>query len=126
MGGFDMEQKTKAWLYCRIDAPEDTHGMLKNQKKELYDYAEQMGFTVIGCSEDLGTGLDRNRPGLIEVENAVEQGKMDVLLVKKLSRFGRDTTQMLKFLRGLEQSGIKLYSPLEGEIRLKQGPSLFL
>lgn len=121
-----MEQKTKAWLYCRIDAPEDTHGMLKNQKKELYDYAEQMGLTVIGCSEDLGTGLDWNRPGLAEVEKAAEEGKMDVLLVKKLSRLGRDTTQMLEFLRGLEQLGIKLYSPLEGEIRLEQGPSLLL
>jgi DNA invertase Pin-like site-specific DNA recombinase len=124
MGGFDMEQKTKAWLYCSIDAPEDTHGMLKGQKKELYDYAEQMGLTVIGCSEDLGTGLIR--PGLAEVEKAAKQGKMDVLLVKKLSRLGRDTTQMLEFLRGLEQLGIKLYSPLEGEIHLEQGQSLLL
>lgn len=121
-----MEQKTKAWLYCRIDAPEDTHGMLKNQKKELYDYAEQMGFTVIGCSEDLGTGLDRERPGLAKVEKAAEQGEMEVLLVKKMSRLGRDTTQMLEFLRGMEQLGIKLYSPLEGEIRLEQGQSLLL
>jgi hypothetical protein len=24
-----MEQKKRAWLYCRIDAPEDAHGMLK-------------------------------------------------------------------------------------------------
>jgi hypothetical protein len=29
-----MEQKKRAWLYCRVDAPEDTHEMLKNQKKE--------------------------------------------------------------------------------------------
>lgn len=113
-----MEQEKRAWLYCRIDAPEDTHGVLKSQKKELYDYAEQMGFTVIGCSEDLGSGLDKNRPGLTEVKHAAEQGKMDVLLVKKLSRLGRDALQILEFFRELEQSGIKLYSPLEGEIRL--------
>jgi hypothetical protein len=29
-----MEQKKRAWLYCRIDAPEDAHGMLKGQKKD--------------------------------------------------------------------------------------------
>lgn len=113
-----MEQEKRAWLYCRIDAPEDTHGMLKSQKKELYDYAEQMGFTVIGCSEDLGSGLDKSRPGLTEVEHAVEQGKMDVLLVKKLSRLGKGPLKMLEFFGEMEQSGIKLYSPLEGEIKL--------
>lgn len=121
-----MEQKTKAWLYCRIDSPEDTHGMLKGQKKELYDYAEQMGFEVVGYSEDIGSGLDRNRPGLIEVEKAAEQGKMNVLLVKKMNCLVRDTTQMLDFLRGLERSGIKLYSPLEGDICMEQSLSLFL
>ncbi|MGX8699866.1 MULTISPECIES: recombinase family protein [unclassified Caproiciproducens] len=113
-----MGLKKRAWLYCRIDAPEDAHGMLKGQKKELYDYADQLGFTIVGCSEDLGSGLKYNRPGLIAVERAAEQDRMDVLLVKQLSRLGRDSAQTLDFLRKLEQSGIKLYSPLEGEIRL--------
>jgi DNA invertase Pin-like site-specific DNA recombinase len=66
----------------------------------------------------LGSGLKYNRPGLIAVERAAEQDRMDVLLVKQLSRLGRDSAQTLDFLRKLEQSGIKLYSPLEGEIRL--------
>jgi DNA invertase Pin-like site-specific DNA recombinase len=77
-----------------------------------------MGFIVVGCSEDLGGGLKYNRPGLIEVEHAAEQGRMDVLLVKQLSRLGRDSAQTLDFLRKLEQSNIRLYSPLEGEIGL--------
>ena len=34
-----MDEKKRAWLYCRIDAPEDEHGHLKEQKKELMDYA---------------------------------------------------------------------------------------
>lgn len=113
-----MARKKRAWLYCRIDAPEDAHGMLKGQQKELYDYAEQLGFTVVGCSEDFGSGLTNNRPGLIEVKHAVEQERMDVLLVKQMSRLGRDSAQTLRFLRKLKQSDIKLYSPLEGEIRL--------
>ena len=56
-----MDQEKRAWLYCRIDAPEDAHGALKGQKKELMDYAGQMGFILIGESEDIGSGLDFKR-----------------------------------------------------------------
>lgn len=119
-----MEQKNRAWTYCRIDAPEDTHGALKGQKKELMDYAGQMGFEVVGCSEDLGSGMEFDRAGLAEVTKAAGEGKMDVLLVKKLDCLGRDAAKTLEFIRGLEQLGVGLYSPLEGEIQLEQSPCL--
>lgn len=48
-----MEQKKRAWVYCRIDAPEDAHGALKGQRQQLMDYADQMGFMVAGSSEEL-------------------------------------------------------------------------
>jgi hypothetical protein len=108
----------RAWIYCRIDAPEDIHGALKGQKKELIDYAEQMGFIVVGESVDIGGGLDSDRPGLAEVMKAADDGRMDVLLVKKVDRLGRDTAKLLEFLRGLDQLGVELYSPLEGQIQL--------
>lgn len=115
----------RAWIYCRIDAPEDSHGALKGQKRELMDYSEQMGFIVVGESEDIGNGLDSDRHGLAEIMKAAGDGRMDVLLVKKVDRLGRDTAKLLEFLRGLDQLGVKLYSPLEGQIQLDyQSPSL--
>lgn len=129
---WSQESRKRAWIYCRIDAPEDTHGALKGQKKELMDYAEQMGFMVVGEAEDMGGGLDFDCAGLAEVMKAAGDGKMDVLLVKKLDRLGRDTVKTLEFLRGLDQLDIQLYSPLEGEIRfakldeLYQGPVMTL
>ena len=71
-----MEQKKRAWLYCRIDTPEDTHGTLKIQKKELVDYAEQMKFEIVGSSEDLGSLRIFERPGLAECVQAAESGKI--------------------------------------------------
>lgn len=59
-----MEQKKRAWVYCRIDAPEDAHGALKGQRQQLMDYADQMNFIVAGSSEDLASGLSFDRPGL--------------------------------------------------------------
>lgn len=113
-----MDEKKRAWLYCRIDAPEDEHGRLKGQQKELEDYAEQMGFEVVGVSQDTGSGLNFARNGLAEVIEAAAEGKMDVLLIVNLSRLGRDTVKTMDFIRGLGRLGIGLYSPLEGEIKL--------
>lgn len=119
------EEQKRAWTYSRIDAPDDAHGRLKSQKKELHAYAEQLGLVVVGSSEDLSSGLDFKRAGIMEVMKAAADGKFDVLLVKRLVCLGRDTTKTLEFLRGMDQLGIKLYSPLEGEIRLEyHSPSL--
>lgn len=122
-----MKEQLRAWIYCRIDAPEDEHGSLKSQKEELYNYAEQMSFVVAGISQDTGSGLEKNRPGLLEALQAAEEGITDVLLVKRLDRISRDTLKTIGLLQNLKQLGITIYSPLEGEICMEQmGPSLFL
>ncbi|WP_324824934.1 recombinase family protein [Sinanaerobacter sp. ZZT-01] len=113
-----MEQKKRAWLYCRIDAPEDTHGTLKEQQKELWDYAEQLGLEVAGVSQDLGSGLILDRPGFNVLKTAAAEGRMDMVLVKSLSSIGRSMEQTLELSKQINQMGITLCSPLEGEIQL--------
>ena len=49
-----MGKGKRAWIYCSIDAPEDTHGALKEQFKSLMDYSEQMRFEAVGSSSDMG------------------------------------------------------------------------
>jgi DNA invertase Pin-like site-specific DNA recombinase len=120
-----MKKEKRAWIYCRIDALEDTHGSIKNLKKELYDYAEQMGFDVTGCSEDLGSGLEYNRAGLREDIQAAGDGKMDVLLEKRFDHLGRDTQKTLEILQCLEQLNIRLYSSLEEEIQREHQNLIF-
>ena len=114
-----MEKAKRAWIYCYIDAPEDTHGVLKGQHEKLDSYASQMCFTVVGSSHDLGNGLILNRPGLMELMEAAIIGKMDVLVIDSLNRIGRDVNQVLGFLHKLNGYGVKVYSPLEGEINIE-------
>lgn len=111
-----MEQKKRAWVYCRIDAPEDAHGALKGQRQQLMDYADQMNFIVAGSSEDLASGLSFDRPGLNRFVEAAEVGRIDVLLVHDMSRIGRNTCQTMAFLEQFAQKGVTVYSPLEGEL----------
>ena len=111
-----METQNRAWIYTRIDAPEDAHGMLKTQEKELMDYAENLGLTIVGGSSDLDSGMEMNRPGLAGMVKAAEQGQFDILLVKNLSRIGRDTALVIAAIRELERHGVETLSPLEGKI----------
>ena len=120
-----MEQTKRAWLYCRIDAPEDTHGALKGQKKDLVDYAEQMGFEVVGTSEDIGNGMDFECSRLKEVMKVAVDGEFDVLLIKKLDCLGHDTVKTLELLKHFDQLGIRIYSPLEGEILIPRLTGLY-
>lgn len=110
-----MEQKN-AWIYCRIDAPEDMHSALKGQYEQLERYAEQMGFPIVGSSQDLGSGLQLDRPGLLAVRDAASAESFQTLLVTSVSRIGRDAATTIGFIQGLNEAGIKIYSPLEGEL----------
>lgn len=111
-----MEHK-RAWIYCRIDAPEDTHGALKEQRKQLMDYADQMGFEVAGCSEDMAAGSSFDRPGLKRLTEVAKRGDVDILIVHNLSRIGRDVCEAMEYLNRLEQMAIAVYSPLEGRLK---------
>lgn len=110
--------KKSAWIYCRIDAPEDTHGALKGQYERLETYAAQMGFAAVGSSQDLGSGLHFDRPGLQDVVEAAKAGSFQVLLVDSVSRIGRDTTKTIEVIQTISDCGISIYSPMEGEIKL--------
>lgn len=110
--------KKSTWIYCRIDAPEDIHGALKGQYERLETYASQMGFSVVGSSQDLGSGLNFDLPGLQSVLEAAKAGSFQILLVDSVSRIGRDVSKSMSFIQTINVCGISIYSPMEGEIKL--------
>lgn len=117
----EMEkEQARTWLYCRIDAPEDALGRLKGQRSELIAYAEQLNMEVVGGSEDRGSGLNMERSGLREVQQAAAAGIMDALLVTQGSRIGRSMSQVAAFIEELSFHGVAVFSALEGEMDLAQ------
>ena len=111
-----MNKEKRAWIYCRIDAPEDTHGALKGQRQQLMDYAEQMGFIVIGSSEDMESGRSLNRYGVQRFMETAQAGAIDALLVHDISRISRDVCLAMTCLEQLYKAGVTAYSPLEGKL----------
>jgi len=115
-----MDKVERAWLYCHIDAPEDTHGSLKGQKEKLDNYAQQMGFEVVCSSHDIGKASNSDCPGISEMMSAAQKKQMDVLLIECSSRLGRDLYQTAELIGQLQKCGIALFSPLEGKITTEQ------
>lgn len=115
-----MNTKKKAWLYCHIDAPEDTHGALKGQRQQLMDYAEQMKFEVVGSSCDSGSPVWGEQNGLTLFYKAVTLGKADTLLIINCSCIYHNPGIRTPFLAFISLCKIQVYSPLIGKISFRE------
>ncbi len=107
----------RAWLYCRIDAPEDRNGALKKQEKQLFEFSEQLGYQPVGTSSDLGN--NRNLENLIQAA-AVEH--FDILLVSSLFHIHYDCSRAIQYVRQFQSLGVEVLSPLEGRISAEEVP----
>lgn len=81
-------------LYCRLsrdDGTESESNSIGNQKKLLSQKAKEMGLTDTKYYVDDGyTGTDFNRPGFQQLIDDIEIGLVSAVMVKDLSRLGRD------------------------------------
>jgi DNA invertase Pin-like site-specific DNA recombinase len=107
----------RAWLYCRIDAPEDQNGALKKQEKQLFEFSEQLGYHPVGTISDLGD--NRNLEKLIQAAAAKH---FDVLLVGSLFHIHYDRNKAIQYVRQLQSLGVEVLSPLEGHIFTEEVP----
>ena len=84
-------------LYERLSRDDDQVGdsnSIVNQKKYLESYAEQRGYTNIKHYTDDGwSGGNFNRPAWKQLEADIEAGKVAHVIVKDMSRIGRDYLQ---------------------------------
>ena len=109
-----MSETIKAWVYSRIDAPEDSHGSLKHQDQQLCEYADKMGFEVVGHSQDLAAAYNMDRPGIQALTDAVTEGKVQSLLVVDSFRISLDLKSVAVYGEFLQSFGVKIYSPNKG------------
>lgn len=119
-----MSEKKKAWVYTRIDAPEDVSGSLKRQDQNLTTYAEHMGWEIVGHSQDLESGNDMERPGLQDMTNAVISGEVDVIVISNPSRISRCVRNINAYAETLQTYGVEVYSPERGKIEELCAPIL--
>ena len=105
-------------LYERLSRDDDLQGesnSISNQKQMLEDYARRNGlpnpthFTDDGIS---GTRFDR--PGFLAMMEEVEAGRVEAIVVKDMSRLGRDYLKVGQVMEILRQKGVRLIAINDG------------
>lgn len=93
-----LNQEEITALYCRLsqdDKQEGDSNSIINQKKNLKKYALDRGYTNIQFYIDDGvSGTTFNRAGFQSMIADVETGKVKRVIVKDMSRLGRDYLQV--------------------------------
>lgn len=81
-------------LYCRLSHDDEMNGdsnSIKNQKQILSSYSVQRGLTNYQFYVDDGiSGTTFEREGFQQMISDIEAGKIGTVIVKDMSRFGRD------------------------------------
>lgn len=85
-------------LYERLSRDDDLVGesnSIINQKKYLEDYARKNGMTnIVHFTDDGYSGVSFNRPGFQSMISEVEADNIGTIIVKDMSRFGRNYLQV--------------------------------
>ena len=105
--------KTKiALLYERLSRDDELNGesfSIQNQKIMLEDFARRNGYPRFKHFTDDGvSGTRFDRPGFMAMMEEVEGGNVEAIIVKDMSRMGRDYLKVGQVMEILRQRGVRL------------------
>ena len=97
-----MKQPYNTALYMRLSHDDENYGdsvSIETQRLVLQSYAKEQGLLIAGEYVDDGwSGTNFERPGFQRMLQDMETGKVNCVLVKDLSRFGREHVMMDYYL----------------------------
>ena len=109
-----MARKSERYpaLYERLSHDDELQGesnSISNQKRILEDYAEQQGFAnCVHFTDDGISGTRFDRPGFQKMIDEVKADRISVVIVKDMSRFGRDYLQVGTYMEVLRKHDTRL------------------
>lgn len=107
----------KAAGYIRVSTPSQVdEESLTTQRKSIEAFAKQNNYQLIETYADEGIsgGSVKDRHALLRCMNDGQAGKFNILIVHRLSRFGRNALELLNNYKELKNAGIELRSISEG------------
>lgn len=108
-----QKKKLKVAAYCRVSTASDEQRISLDAQKAHYEsyIRSNDDWEYVGLYYDKGiTGTKKDvRAGLLTMIDACEDGKIDFIITKSISRFARNTTDCLAMVRRLLELGIYIY-----------------
>ena len=103
-----MQVETRqAAIYCRVATASDF--ALEKQRLSLHSFAESRGFDVTAEYLDNGEkGLTFDRPAFSKLDNDMHEGKIQALIVLDISRIGRESLVVSKWLDKAKELGVEV------------------
>lgn len=82
---------------------------IENQRMIIEKYAKENGIVIDKHFEDDGfSGYTMDRPDFNELKHLVDDGLVDIIIAKDLSRIGRHNANVLLFLERLKEHGVRI------------------
>lgn len=111
-----MQERKKVCAYVRVstdsDEQEDSYENQMHYYKDKIESNPEWEF--VGIYSDLGiSGYKEKRPGFLNMIKDARDGRVDLILVKSISRFARNTETVLKYSRELKRLGVGIYFELQ-------------
>ncbi|MCB6365032.1 recombinase family protein [Intestinibacillus massiliensis] len=122
-----VEQPLRVAAYCRVSTDsKEQLGSLENQIEFYTNYIrKQINWTLAGIYSDNASGVRiKKRIGYQQMMRDCKHGKIDLVLAKSISRFGRDTLTTIKDIRRLKKMNIGVYFEVGGFNTLTTGDSV--
>ena len=101
----------RAAIYTRVSTTDQNCDL---QIRELQQYAERRGWSIVETYQDTMSGAKASRPDLNRFMLDATARKFDYLLVSKLDRFGRSLADCLNNIHTLEESAILFIAVTQG------------
>lgn len=123
-------RKTKVAAYCRVSTDSDEQLVSLEAQKQHYETSIKRNpeWVFAGLYFDEGiTGTKKDkRPALLRMISDCENGKIDLIVTKSISRFARNTTDCLELVRKLTEMDVYIFferenintKDMEGELML--------
>lgn len=114
----EEKRQLRVAAYCRVSTKSDEQATSYETQVAVYTQkiSVEPGWTLAGIYADRGlsgTQAER-RPEFLQMVQDCEDGKIDAVICKSVSRFSRNTLDAVNYMRKLRDLGIRLIFEKEG------------
>lgn len=107
-----LQKKYRVAAYCRVSTDHEEQDSSIELQEIYYSHLiqENPKWENAGIFSEKATGLDlKKRPVFQALMKQCKNGKVDLILTKSISRFGRNTLEMLRSLQMLQGLGVDVW-----------------
>ena len=107
---------TRAATYCRVSTSAqdgEDKVSLDEQISDMEAYCQRRGLTIVARYQDIASGVLRDRPGFVALQDGARGGAFDVVLAWKADRLARSGSGMGDLLDSVEPRRVSIETVVE-------------